>query len=296
MTRLIKLAWRNVWRNRRRSLITMSAIFFSIVIIAFTRSMQYGTYEAMEEQAIRLYTGEIQVHRAGYQKEQTLSYSLQADESAWTQVLAQPWVEAFTRRLTGFGLISSDSSSIGGMIVGIEPSTEKAFSVFASNVVSGSPLVEGDAHVVLLGETLAQNLLVGVGDTVVVLTQGFRNEMGADLYVVKGLVRTGSPDVDRAMMIMPLADAQSLFSMDGRFTEIVVRTREVGAAGRNAGALRAAWTPPTCCCLSGYDQGWKPWSRPDAGAGRGVRRCARGLMSANTTCPSWVVGSGVRGL
>ncbi len=240
MSKLLKLAWRNVWRNRRRSLLTMGAITFSVIIIAVTRSLQYGAYDAMESYAVRLFTGDVQIHRAGYHEEKLLSYSLREDEQDWPVLLEEkPWIEAYTRRLTGFGLISSDSSSAGGMILGIEAEAEQRVSIFASNLCDGAALHSRDDHAVLLGETLAKNLNVGVGDTVAVLTQGYRNVMGADLYAVKGLLRTGSLDLDRALMIMRLLDAQDLFALYGSFTEVVLRTDDYRRDVLYARRLRA---------------------------------------------------------
>ena len=239
MTKLLKLAWRDIWRNRRRSLLTMGAIIFAVMIISLANSMQYGTYDAMEELVVRLYAGDLQVHRAGFQEERTLSYSMEAYEQDWAECFAAyPWIEASSRRLSGFGLVSSDSSSAGAMIVGIEPKTEPHVSTFTNQPARGEALTAGDDHAVLLGQTLAKNLNVAVGDSVVVLTQGYRNVMGADLYLVKGLIRTGSPDVDRGMMIMTLPDAQFLFSMEDRFTEIVLRTQDFRNAGSYAADLR----------------------------------------------------------
>ena len=241
MTKLLKLAWRDIWRNRRRSLLTMGAIVFAVIIISLANSVQYGTYDAMEELVVRLYTSDVQVHRTGFQEERTLSYSMEETEQDWaTRFNEYPWIEAVSKRLTGFGLASSDSSSAGALIVGIEPETEGSISNFANAPSQGRALGTGDRQTVLLGATLAKNLNVGVGDSVVVLTQGYRNVMGADLYLIKGLVRTGNPDVDRAMMIMPLADAQYLFSMEGRFTEVVLRTRDFREAESYAAALQAA--------------------------------------------------------
>ncbi|MFQ5568148.1 MAG: ABC transporter permease [Rhodothermales bacterium] len=239
MRKLLKLAWRDVWRNRRRSLITMGAIVFAVVIISLANSVQYGTYDAMEEISVRLFSGDLQVHRAGFQDERTFSYSLEEYEQDWAKCIdEQPWIEASSKRLSGFGLVSSDSSSAGAMILGIQPENERQVSTFANLAVEGTLLTPEDDHAVLLGETLARNLSVGVGDSVVVLTQGYRNAMGADLYVVKGLIRTGTGDVDRAMMIMALPDAQYLFSMEDRFTEIVLRTRDFRQAEGYAAALR----------------------------------------------------------
>ena len=241
MTKLLKLAWRDIWRNRRRSLLTMGAIIFAVMIISLANSLQYGTYDAMEELVVRLYAGDLQVHRAGFQDERTLSYSMEEYEQDWAECFdAYPWIEASTRRLTGYGLVSSDSSSAGAMIVGIEPETESSVSTFANQPSHGEALADGDDHAVVLGQILANNLDVAVGDSVVVLTQGYRNVMGADLYLVKGLIRTGSPDVDRGMMIMTLPDAQYLFSMEGRITEIVLRTEDFRAAETYAPVLQEA--------------------------------------------------------
>lgn len=241
MTKLLKLAWRDIWRNRRRSLLTMGAIIFAVIIISLTNSVQYGTYDAMEELVVRLYTSDLQVHRTGFQDERTLSYSMEESEHDWASYFDEyPWIEAVSKRLTGFGLASSDSSSAGALIVGIEPETEGSVSSFANTPFEGRALVAEDQQAVLLGATLAHNLNVDVGDSVVVLTQGYRNVMGADLYAVKGLVRTSNPDVDRVMMIMPLADAQYLFSMEGRFTEVVIRVHDFRGADSYAAVLQAA--------------------------------------------------------
>ncbi len=241
MTKLLKLAWRDVWRNRRRSLITMGAIVFAVLIITVTSSLQYGTFDAMEEMTVRLFSSDLQVHRAGFQEEKTLSYALEDAEQDWPALMQeQPWVTAYTRRLSGFGLVSSDSSSAGAMIVGIEPQAERGVTSFSQKIVEGLPLAEGDDHAALLGRTLAHNLDVGVGDTVVALTQGYHNAMGADLYAVRGLLGFGNADMDRTLMIMPLPDAQFLFSMDGRFTELVLRTDHFRRAGAYAEALRGS--------------------------------------------------------
>ncbi len=219
----------------------MGAITFSVVIIAVTRSLQYGTYDAMEAYAVRLFTGDVQVHRAGYHEEKLLSFSLLEDDQNWSALLdEQPWVKAYCRRLTGFGLISSDASSAGGMILGVEPEAERQVSAFVRNTFEGLSLHAGDDHAALLGQTLARNLDVGVGDTVAVITQGFRNQMGADLYVVKGLLRTGSLELDRALMVMPLPAAQDLFAMEGRFTEVVLHTDSYRHDEQYASRLRAA--------------------------------------------------------
>ena len=238
MRSLLKLAWRDIWRNRRRSLLTMGAILFAVVLITMANSVQYGTYDAMEELVVRIYTSDIQVHRTGFQEERTLEHSLEEDEVVLEELQDRyPWITALSRRLTGYGLASSDSSSAGVMIIGVEPEQERAVSRFAHAWDAGHNLEEGDRGSVLLGVTLAKNLSVQAGDSVVVLTQGYRNVMGAEIYAVKGLIRTGSPDVDRGMMVMTLGAAQDLFTMEGRYTELVLRTDAYGKAPSYASAI-----------------------------------------------------------
>lgn len=226
MRSLFILAWRNVWRNRRRSLITMSAILFSVLIITLTRSLQYGTYDMMEAEAVRLLTGEIQIQRPGYREEETLSYAMPDEDSdLWQEAIADfDWVTASTRRVSGFGLVSTDHGSAGAFILGVDPESERRVSAFSDRVSLGLQLEEDSDHETLIGETLARNLRVEVGDTIVVLTQGYRNEMGAELYRVRGLLKTGSIEMDRVLMVLRLPDAQQLFSMDGRITQVVLRT------------------------------------------------------------------------
>jgi ABC-type lipoprotein release transport system permease subunit len=216
----------------------MGSITFAVVIIAITRSMQYGTYDAVESYVVHLYNGELQLHRNGFQDEKTLTYSFEQTEEDWKVLLEKiPDFKASCQRITSFGLVSSDSSSAGTMIVGIEPEGESRVSEFTKMVKEGEGLEDGDDHQVILGKTLARNLQVEVGDVVVVLTQGYRSEMGADTYTIKGILRTGTPEIDRAIMILSLRDAQELFSMEGRITHIVVRTENFRKAKSYASLL-----------------------------------------------------------
>lgn len=238
MEKYLRLAWRNIWRNRRRSILTISAIAFAILIVAVTRSLQYGTYDTMERLAVRLYNGEIQIQRAGFQEEQTLAYFLHQDAADWAQLVAtNPELTGFSRRITGFGLVSSDSSSAGALIVGIEPGRECEITQFVTLVKEGDRLAPGDDRRVLLGVTLARNLQVGVGDTVVVLTQGYRNQMGADTYLVKGTVGMGNAELERGLLIMPLHNAQELFSLYDGITQVVVSTTDFRKANSRAKRL-----------------------------------------------------------
>ncbi len=241
MRRLIKLAWRDVWRNRRRSFMTIGAILFAVLLISLANSVQYGTYGAMEVTVVRAFVSDIQIHRPGYADEPTLTASLTEQEQGWNDLAeSHSWIIATSRRLSGYGLASSDASSSGVTIVGIEPESEARLTNFASSPTAGRALAPDDSGSVLIGDVLAGNLGVETGDTLVLLTQGYQNVMGADLYAIRGLMRTGNPDLDRALVVMTLADAQYLLSMEGRFTEYVVRTTDFHEADRHAAELQGA--------------------------------------------------------
>ena len=242
MSKWIKLAWRDIWRNRRRTLLTMSAIVFSCLLIGLANSVQYGTYDAMEELSVKLFPGEIQIHRAGYHDEQSFENSLQDAEYDWGSLTgSHPWLTDATRRITGFGLVSSDSSSAGSMIVGIEPDNEKRITTFSQNVIAGDVLTPEDRQNVLVGYGLAENLGLGVGDSIVVLTQGYQNAMGADIYRIKGLTRVGTPELDRGLIILPFPDAAYLFNMEGRFTELILKTSNFRNATDYAALLKTTF-------------------------------------------------------
>ena len=243
MTTLVKLAWRNVWRNRRRSSLTISAIVFSTIIITLASSFQAGTYEAAESNAIGFMTGELQVHAAGYNDEPSLTNSIDLSEHALDEVTGGlNWINHQSKRLLGFGLISSDSSSAGAMIIGIEPEYEQNVSAFSRAPVQGEYIEQTDERQILIGSTLAQNLKVSIGDTIAVLTQGYRSAMGADLYRIKGLIDSGSLDMDRGTLVMRLEDAQDLFAMPGRITHLVLRTEDAYKASAHAAEMEEFFT------------------------------------------------------
>ena len=239
MPTLITLAWRNVWRNRRRSILTTSAIVFSTIIITLASSFQAGTYEAAESNAIGFMTGEIQVRDAGYTDEPSLTNSIDLSQNAVHEMISDlEWIHHQSKRLLGFGLISSDSSSAGAMVLGIEPEKEQKVSAFSRAPIQGEYLEPTDDRQILIGKTLATNLNVSIGDTIAVLTQGYRSAMGADLYRIKGLIDSGSLDLDRSTLVMRLEDAQDLFAMPGRITHLVLRTDDPYNALGQAATLK----------------------------------------------------------
>ena len=212
----------------------MSAIGFAVLLTTITRSVQFGMYDSVESYAIRSFNGDFHVQHPQFQKDRSLNRSILADSADWEHwVASNSNLVAFTQRITSGGLVSMESndrrrSSYAVTIVGVEPERELQVTEFvqAKKVIDGQSLNPGLNNQILIGHYLAKNLQVKVGDEVVVLSQGYRNEMAVDLYRIRGILTSGAVAIDRSGVVMSLADAQELFSMQNRLTQVVFRTSD----------------------------------------------------------------------
>ncbi len=251
----LRLAWRNLWRNRRRTLISVSGIALSLVIVITFSGVVHGTLNEVITLGTRQFTGDLQVTAKGYEDDPTLANSFSADVADWEAVFGElPGGTVFTPRLTSFGLISSDDASAGSMVVGVDINREAEVTHFLSALQEGESLSAGDPGGVLVGRLLARNLEVGVGDTLAVLSQGYRGEMAAELYSIRGLLSTGQAEVDRNLVVMTLPAAQELFFMEGRLTHIIARLPDVHRATDVADRLNAGLLPADADLEA---QGWQ---------------------------------------
>ena len=218
----LKIAWRNVWRNPRRSILTASAVIFSCVLLIFMVSLQMGSYSSMIDSAVKIQTGHLQVQAKGYQKDGRIRQVIPHPERVSELLSKDPLVDAFTFRSRAFALVSSKDRTYGAMVVGVDPKGEERVSTIPSVVRRGSYFTtEDEAHVVL-GEILADNLSVGLGDELVILGQGYDGSVAANVLNVKGIFSSGQTDFDRNVIEIPLSVFQNTFSMGDAVHEIVI--------------------------------------------------------------------------
>ncbi|HEX6846436.1 MAG TPA: ABC transporter permease, partial [Chitinophagaceae bacterium] len=118
---LIKMAWKNLWRNKSRTLITIAAIFFAVILSVTASSLKSGIFDNLVKNVVSFYSGYIQVHKKGYQDEQLLDNSFPASAELETKILSQKNISAITPRLESFALASSENTTKGCMITGISP-------------------------------------------------------------------------------------------------------------------------------------------------------------------------------
>lgn len=218
----IKLAWRNIWRNRRRSAIIIAAIAVGLAGVIVYEAFMVGMAVQMVENIVGTSLGDLQIHRRGFQGSKALELAID-DPKLLKVVRETEHVAAAAPRVRAQGLISSARAAARVEILGIDPAAEPAVSTVARSLVRGRFLAAGDDHAIYLGEALAKKLKIDLGRKVVLLAQGLAPEMGSDAFRLVGTFKTASPDFDKVTVYIPLAAAQGLLSLDGKISEIVVR-------------------------------------------------------------------------
>jgi len=217
----VKMAWRNIWRNPRRSILTISAIAFASLLLVFMLSWQFGSYETMIDSAVKIHTGYLQVQARGYNDKKNIRMVV-PDPVPIGNILNKTMnVTAYTFRANTFSLVSSKERTYGIVVVGIDPVREAKVSTLEKLIRQGSYLSEGDTDQALVGDLLAKNLKVGLGDELVVLGQGRDGSVAATVVRVKGIYRSGQDDFDRSSIYIPLENFQDVYAMRGAVHEVV---------------------------------------------------------------------------
>jgi putative ABC transport system permease protein len=217
----LKLAWRNIWRNKRRSLITIASITFAVFFSSLMLSTQLGQYERMIDNAVRFHSGYIQVMGKGYWDERTIDNSLILEPGLMENVNNTPHVDVAVPRIESFALVSYGEKTRGGMVIGTEPGPEDQLTRVRSRLVDGEFLLSSDKQV-LVGQGLAKYFGLSVGDTLVLVSRGLYGANAAGLYPVKGIVRIPMPDLNNQLVYLPLEEAQWFFDAEERVTSLAL--------------------------------------------------------------------------
>ncbi len=227
MLLLVKLAWRNILRNKRRSLLTVLAVTFAALLSIAMRGMQVGTYAVNIENVVRMYSGYCQVQREGYHRNPSLQTSFAYDEKLQRVLRAIPRVVAFSPRIMADGLVAHGTTSVGVMILGVDVGNEGKVTTLLQRIREGSAPSGGEQPTVVLGQKLAKNIGARIGDEIVLLAQGADGTLGNMKYRVSGLLKSGSPDLDRMTVLMDLRDAGDLLAMNDRVHAVVLALKDL---------------------------------------------------------------------
>ncbi len=217
----LKIAWRNLWRNKKRTLITVSMITLSVALAVFMRSFQEGSYSKMIENAVGKYTGYVQVHNKDYWDDKSIDNGIEIDNNLISKIKSVSDVEGVNLRLESFALTSHGNNTKGAVIIGIIPEEEDLLGL-KPRIIKGSYINSND-NAIILGSKLAGYLKVSVGDTLVLLGQGHWGQSAVAAYPVQGIVKMPSPELDRQVVFLPLKLTQNYLSFPNGITSIVVK-------------------------------------------------------------------------
>jgi ABC-type lipoprotein release transport system permease subunit len=241
--RLLQLAWRNLWRNPRRTLIAMSAIGFGYVMLLFVACLMAGLRQQMIESGTGLVLSDIQVHAPAYYPNRSIHQTLGGQKGTNVTTLvatitADPRVYAASPRVYGYGLASAGDQSAGVEILGVDPHQEQKITVLQTRIVKGSYLTERMPKGIVVGDKFVTTNGVGVGSEIILLTQAADGSMGNDLYTIVGIFHTGLDTVDGSLVLMSLSSLQELLRLPPvRIHEIGIKLHDVTEATAAAATL-----------------------------------------------------------
>ncbi|MCF6366867.1 MAG: hypothetical protein L3J35_11760 [Bacteroidales bacterium] len=271
----IKIAWRNIWRNKRRSFITMSSIFFAVFLAIIMRSFQLGSYDAMINTMIEKYSGYIQIEHPDFPEEASIDNTIEYSKELIKKIQSVENVKGIVPRLSLFSYAYSDVQSKGVLLTGIDPELENAMTGFNKQIAKikisegaigkikkegineellkaleenknkfysnddvlafemnltndddvkkylpiikkyaefNSQSLKKDDKGVLIGSRLANYLKLNVGDSIVLMGQGYHGSSAAEIFPVRGIIIIPNPKLDAMMIYASLRETQNYFS------------------------------------------------------------------------------------
>jgi putative ABC transport system permease protein len=219
---MLRLAWRNLWRQPRRTWLTTGAMVFSNIILVFMISLQFGMYRMMIDNTLQAFTGHMQVQAPGYKDDKKMRQTVPRIESLAADLRAGLDIDTVAARAAGFALASSAERTYGIQVFGVQPGFEPRVSSIPGLVKEGRYLGDNDAMEIVIGTVLGRNLQISTGDELTLLGSGRDGSFAAAVVNVVGIFDSGIPDLDRSIAEMPLGAFQDVFSMAGGGHEIVI--------------------------------------------------------------------------
>ncbi len=222
--RLATLAWRNIWRNRRRTLITLLSIAFGVLLATLFTGIGDASYAQMIDQSARLAGGHVVVQNPAQLEVPSLARTIQGADALRDRALADPEVARAVPRIAGPAMLSTSANSTGVAVLGVDPTLEDAETFGLLDALrAGAMFKATDAHGIVLGATLAENLSVDLGKKVVLTVTDKRGEIASSLARVTGIIHTGAPTIDGGICLVPIDGLRALLGYaPGEATQLAV--------------------------------------------------------------------------
>lgn len=219
------LVWRNIWRNKRRTLITISSIAFAMILSIVMQSLKDGAFDNLIHNLVGYYSGYIQVHKKGYWKERVIEHAVHVDKRTIDELSQIQAISTIVPRLESFILMSTGEMTKGCIIIGTDPELEEKMTGLDKKIIRGHYLSKDKAGI-LVAEGLALRMKLDVGDTVVLLGQGYRGSTAAGKYPISGIVYFSAPQMNNQFMYLPLKHTQELFGVDSLITGLAIQLHD----------------------------------------------------------------------
>ncbi len=216
---IFKLAWRNIFRNKRRSLITISSIIFAVIFSVLMRSLQHGAYDNMLKNIVGNYQGYVQVHYKGFWDEKTIDNSFYIHDLDTLE--RNKYIQYINPRIEGYALASFKKESKPVIVLGIDLAKERHTIQLQNKVIKGSFIQENEEGIII-GKGLQKIMNLQINDSLVFLSQGYQGSLASGIYPVVGIIDLKTPELNKRTVIMNLNQTQTFFGLENMATTAVI--------------------------------------------------------------------------
>ena len=231
------LSWRNIWRNKKRTIIVASSVFFAVILAALMRSAQLGSYGYMIDSSAKLFTGYLQIQGQEYWDKRSLDESIIIHPDTLQAISRIEHITHLSPRLEAFALISHETTTKVSQVIGIDPVLEDQITHTRDKLVKGEFLTS-ESRGMLIGSGLADRLRAEIGDSLVIYGQGYHGQLAAAIVPIQGIIKLPFKAMDNAMVLLPLPLAQEIFSCEQRITSLPILVDDVRYLDRVREAAR----------------------------------------------------------
>ncbi len=230
MMKYLNMAWRNMWRNWRRTLIASVAIVLGMILLIFMDAIIRGSDQSIYANAVRLYGGNVQVHAPGFRDKSSRLPLLPLEDADFVvaKVNDKPNVVNVSRRINTGGMVSNREGSYPVSITAIQPESEASVSLVAENISEGRFLTGDDGDSILIGQEMANLLDVGVGDRITLVGKRKDESMRQRSMTVVGIFNLGLGDAEKGLVYINLPVAQTLYNLRDQETEVAITMEQIG--------------------------------------------------------------------
>ncbi len=235
--RLIVMAWRNLWRYRRRTAVTVAAMTLALLVMVLYTSLVEGYLRGLERNIVDIELGDVQVFAPGYRDNPSLYREIEQPDRLMERLREAGF--RVSARLMGGGLAAAGEASAGVVLKGIEVTDDSRVSAIDTHVERGAWLDPADPGGVVVGQGLAHTLNIQPGDELILLSQAADGSIANDLYVVRGVLKAIGDETDRAGVIMTASAFRAFFVLQDGAHQLIVRKPADEELSQSVARIRA---------------------------------------------------------